>query len=177
MSDEERFDRLYGAHRADLERFVYRRIPPAQVEDVVAETFLVAWRRLDDLPDDPRPWLFGIARNLMLRSARATGRWHALQVRLAAEPPVPAEELAGGVATRTDLARAWARLTPGEREVLTLIAWDGLSVAEAAAVLGCHAGTFRMRLMRARRHLLHVLDRLPAVEAWPARPITEGALS
>ena len=177
MSDEERFDRLYDAHRADLERFVYRRISPAQVEDIVAETFLVAWRRLDDLPADPRPWLFGIARNVMLRSTRSLGRWRALHVRLAAEPPAMTEDFASGVATRTDLARAWTRLSPGEQEVLALIAWDGLTIGEAAAVLGCQAGTLRMRLMRARRHFLLVLDRLPAVESRPARPVTKGALS
>ncbi|TDE98662.1 RNA polymerase sigma factor [Occultella glacieicola] len=177
MSDEDRFDRLYQAHRPDLERFVRRRVSPAQVEDVVAETFLVAWRRLDDLPTDPRPWLFGIARNLMLRSVRSTGRWHALQVRLAAEPRPATEDLATEVATRTDLARAWAKLSVGEQEVLALIGWDGLSAGEAATVLGCHVGTFRMRLLRARRHLLHILDRLPPVEARPTRPVTNGALS
>ncbi|WP_154792057.1 RNA polymerase sigma factor [Occultella kanbiaonis] len=177
MTDEDRFDRLYEAHRPDLERFVRRRMPPAQVEDIVAETFLVAWRRLDDVPGEPRPWLFGIARNLMLRSMRSSGRWHALQVRLAAQPRVLSEDLASSVATRTDLARAWAKLSAGEQEVLALVAWDGLTTNEAAAVLGCQVGTFRMRLMRTRRHLLHILDRLPPVEARPTRPVTNGALS
>ncbi|PFG39931.1 RNA polymerase sigma-70 factor (ECF subfamily) [Georgenia soli] len=173
MSDEELFDRLYEAHLPDLRAFIYRRIPPAQVDDVVAETFLVAWRRIAEVPAEPRPWLFGIARRVML-TTRTQGRWLALQVRLAAEPPGRPQELAGDVAARLDLTRAWSRLTAGEREVLSLIAWDGLTVAEAATVLGCQPGTFRMRLMRARRHLLHILDRLPAVEAWPLHPVTEG---
>ncbi len=177
MSDEERFNRLYEAHRADLERFVYRRVPPAHVEDIVAETFLTAWRRLDASPADPRPWLFGIARNVVLRSIRTAGRWNSLQVRLATEPAGLAEELAGAVATRTDLARAWARLTPGEQEVLALIAWDGLSPKEAATVLGCQTGTLRMRLLRARRHLLHLLDRLPDTASVRTEPLPKGALS
>lgn len=177
MSDEERFNRLYEEHRADLERFVYRRVPPAHVEDVVAETFLTAWRRLDDVPANPRPWLFGIARNVLLRSIRTAGRWRSLQVRLAAEPEAPTEELAGAVATRTDLGRAWSKLTPGEQEVLALIAWDGLSPTEAAAVLGCQTGTLRMRLMRARRHLLHLLDRLPAPAPTRSEPLPKGVLS
>jgi RNA polymerase sigma-70 factor (ECF subfamily) len=175
MSDEEQFDRLYEAHAGAVTDFVYRRIPPPQVDDVVAETFLVVWRRIHEVPSEARPWLFGIARNVLMRTARTRGRWHALHVRLATEPQPAMEELAGSVASRTDLVRAWGKLTAGEREVLTLIAWDGLTVAEAASVLGCQPGTFRMRLMRARRHLLHVLDRLPAVETWPLAPATEGA--
>ncbi len=173
MSDEDRFTRLYRDHRADLERFVRRRLPPPQVEDVVAEAFLVAWRRLDVAPQEPRPWLFGIARNIMLASARTHGRWHALHVRLAAEPEPEVFELAADVASRTDIVRAWGKLTAGEREVLTLVAWDGLTAREAAAVLGCEPGTFRVRLLRARRHLLHILDRLPVVETWPARDLAE----
>jgi RNA polymerase sigma-70 factor, ECF subfamily len=173
MSDAERFTRLYRDHRADLERFVRRRLPQAQVEDVVAEAFLVAWRRLDEAPQEERPWLFGIARNVMLASTRTHGRWRALHVRLAAQP-VPADtELAADVASRTDITRAWSRLSAGEREVLTLIAWDGLSAREAAAGLGCQPGTFRVRLLRARRHLLHILDRLPRVESWPTEQLTE----
>lgn len=177
MSDEERFNRLYEAHRADLERFVYRRVPASNVDDIVAETFLTAWRRLDDAPAEARPWLFGIARNVLLRNIRSAGRWNSLHVRLAAEPRGPAEELAGTVATRTDLARAWSKLAPGEQEVLALVAWDGLSARDAAAVLGCQTGTYRMRLLRARRHLLHLLDRLPAAPPAGADPLPKGVLS
>jgi RNA polymerase sigma-70 factor, ECF subfamily len=177
MSDADRFTRLYRDHRADLERFVRRRLPPAQVEDVVAEAFLVAWRRLDEAPQEERPWLFGIARNVMLASTRTHGRWRALHVRLAAQPVPAGLELAADVASRTDIIRAWAKLNVSEREVLTLVAWDGLSAREAAAVLGCQAGTFRVRLLRARRHLLQILDRLPQIDAWPIEPLTEeGAL-
>ena len=173
MSDADRFTRLYRDHRAELERFVRRRLPPPLVEDVVAEAFLVAWRRLDAAPQEVRPWLFGIARNVMLASTRTHGRWHALHMRLAAEPEPADAEMAADVATRTDIVRAWGRLSAGEREVLTLVAWDGLSAREAATVLGCQPGTFRVRLLRARRHLLHILDRLPQVEAWPTEQLTE----
>lgn len=177
MSDADRFTRLYGDHRGELERFVRRRLPPPEVEDVVAEAFLVAWRRLDEAPQEVRPWLFGIARNVMLTSARTHGRWRALHVRLAAQPEPTAIELAADVASRTDIVRAWGRLSAGEREVLTLVAWDGLTAREAAVVLGCQPGTFRVRLLRARRHLLHILDRLPQIEIWPTEELTEeGAL-
>ncbi|GAA4424983.1 hypothetical protein GCM10023169_22190 [Georgenia halophila] len=175
MSDEDRFEDLYRRHRTDVERFVRRRVAPAQVEDVVADTFLVAWRRLDDAPDPARPWLFGIARRTMLSTSRSHGRWNALQVRVAAEPKPFDGELASEVASRTDLARAWQRLNDGEREVLTLVAWDGLKVREAATVLGCQPGTFRVRLLRARRHLLHLLEHMPLTDFFPATPLNEGA--
>jgi RNA polymerase sigma-70 factor (ECF subfamily) len=175
MSDEERFNRLYEAHLPDLRAFVYRRTAPTQVDDIVAETFLVAWRRIDDTPAEPRPWLFGIARNVILTTTRTHGRWNALQVRLATQPPAAVDELAGDVASRIDLTRAWGKLTAGEREVLALVAWDGLTVRDAAVVLDCQPATFRMRLMRARRHLLHILDRLPEVETWPLAEIRQGA--
>ncbi|WP_193312885.1 RNA polymerase sigma factor [Georgenia subflava] len=170
MTDEERFARVYAEHRGDLERFVRRRLPPPQVEDAVAETFLVVWRRLDDLPSEARPWLFGIARRVMLTMTRGHGRWQALGVRLAREPEPAPTEIAAEVAGLTDLARAWARLTDGEREVIALTAWDGLTSREAAAVLGCRQGTYSVRLLRARRHLLDLLDRLPAEKSPAARP-------
>lgn len=173
MSDADGFTRLYRDHRADLERFVRRRVPPAQVEDVVAEAFLVVWRRLDEAPGELRPWLFGIARNVMLTSTRTQGRRRALHVRLAAQPEPAGLELAADVAARTDMIRAWSRLDVGEREVLALIAWDGLTATEAAAVLGCRPGAFRVRLLRARRHLLHILDGLPRSDAWRTEPLTE----
>ncbi|UNX54718.1 sigma-70 family RNA polymerase sigma factor [Georgenia sp. TF02-10] len=175
MSDEDRFEDLYRRHRPDVERFVRRRVPPAQVEDVVADTFLVVWRRLDDAPDSPRPWLFGIARRTILSTTRSHGRWEALRVRIASEPHLVDGELASEVASRADLLRAWRRLNDGEREVLSLVAWDGLSVREAAIVLGCQPGTYRVRLLRARRHLLHILEHIPLTDFIPAVPLSEGA--
>lgn len=175
MSDEDWFEDLYRRHRPDVERFVRRRVPPAQVEDVVADTFLVAWRRFDDAPDPPRPWLFGIARRTILSTTRSHGRWNALQVRIAAEPQLSDGELASEVASRTDLMRAWQRLNDGEREVLSLVAWDGLNSREAATVLGCQPGTYRVRLLRARRHLVHLLEHIQLTDFFPAVPLSEGA--
>lgn len=83
--------------------------------------------------------------------------------------------LASEVASRADLLRAWRRLNDGEREVLSLVAWDGLSVREAAIVLGCQPGTYRVRLLRARRHLLHILEHIPLTDFIPAVPLSEGA--
>ena len=78
---ETRFTSLYEAVYADLLRFAQRRVHGTHTEDVVSESFLVAWRRLDDLPtrrDDARAWLFGIARRVILNTHRGADRQHAL---------------------------------------------------------------------------------------------------
>lgn len=156
---EERFERLYADHRADVERFVRRRLPEPLIEDAVAETFLVTWRRLGDVPPDARPWLFGVARQVIMTMTRARGRWEALKVRALAEPPPPNSSLDVDAAMRADIQRAWKRLRDSEREVIALAAWDGLSAREAAQVLGCSPGTYSVRLLRARRRLLYLLER------------------
>src|SRR5699024_27241 len=137
VSGEELFNRIYVDRRVPQERFVARRVAHTQVEDIVAETVLVAWRRLDPVPENSCRWLFGVARNILLRSIRSSGRWSALRVRMASQPPEPVSDLADDVAARVDLVSAWSRLSDGEREVLALVAWDGLTPGEAAAVLGC----------------------------------------
>ncbi|MCM3662610.1 RNA polymerase sigma factor [Georgenia satyanarayanai] len=168
MLDRERFEQLYAEHRCEVERFVRRRLAEPMVEDAVAETFLVAWRRLDDVPLEARPWLFGVSRQVIMTMTRARGRWEALKVRALAEPPIPNASLEVEAAMRTDLQRAWKRLRDSEREVIALAAWDGLSAQEAAQVLGCRPGTYSVRLLRARRRLLHLLEHSsPLTTPWP----------
>jgi RNA polymerase sigma-70 factor, ECF subfamily len=161
-SGEARFRAVYEATYDDLLRFAQRRVDPTHAEDVTAEVFLVAWRRLDDLPeriDDARPWLFGVARATMLNHRRGERRRDALAVRIAdltARDGSPASE--DGSAHRLDLAAAWGRLSPAEQEVIGLAAWEGLRSAQAGAVLGCSATAYRLRLSRARRSLRRHLD-------------------
>lgn len=167
----DRLTRLWVANHEDVTRFVARRLSAAHVDDAVSETFLVAWRRLDDVPQDARPWLFGVARNVVATRTRSEGRWHALGVRLARQP-VEVSPSADDVAIdRLELEQAWRRLTAGEREVIALVAWDGLTNEQAAKVLGIRATTFSVRLTRARRHLVEVLDvlaqRRPATSQLP----------
>ena len=156
---EQRFAHLYERTYAALLRFVERRVHSSHAEDVVAEVFLVAWRRLDDVPEvlgEARAWLFGVARRTLHNSQRADQRRHALIVRIADA------ELTGGnvaavdpdlVAQRVDLVRAWRRLSPLHQETLALAAWDGLTAAQAATVLDISPVAFRLRLARARRAL------------------------
>ncbi|MFW6034309.1 MAG: RNA polymerase sigma factor [bacterium] len=162
---ETRFTSLFEATYADLLRFARRRVDAAHAEDVVADSFLVAWRRLDDLPsrpDDARAWLFGIARGVILNTHRRAERQHALAVRLAEVPTgATADSDADLVARQLDLSRAWRRLSDVHQEVLALAVLDGLSAPQAAAVLGISPVAFRLRLSRARRALRLHLDHLP----------------
>jgi RNA polymerase sigma-70 factor (ECF subfamily) len=151
----ERFTRLYEAHYGAIYAFSVRRVGIEAADEVAAETFLVAWRRLDALPEPPLPWLYGVARNIVARHRKASGRHLKTQAALAREP-------AGrqpGFSEHEDPALwdAWERLRPGDQEVLALIAWEELPVAEAARVLGCPAPVFSVRLHRARRRLERLL--------------------
>jgi RNA polymerase sigma-70 factor (ECF subfamily) len=151
------FEELFTTHYWAVRAYVLRRAPAASAEDVIAETFLIAWRRLDSLGDDPLPWLFGVARRVMANQLRAERRRGALAARLQDlvagqtshwEPPAAMSE---------KLAVAMVRLSPQEREALLLVAWEGLDSGRAARAAGCSAAAFRARLHRARRHVAAAL--------------------
>jgi len=154
-------------------RFVARRVQPALVDDVVSETFLVAWRRLGDVPDDPKPWLLGVARNVLATHLRTHGRWRALGVRLEREPEPSKEGTDDLAADRADLRRAWEMLSDADREVIALVAWDGLTTVEGARVLGVRPSTFSVRLTRARKRLL-AYSGLPSETASVLRKLQEA---
>ncbi len=171
MDQQERFRALHRDTYADLLRFVERRVPADEAEDIVSTVFLTAWRRFSDIPDDARPWLFAVARRVMANQTRGWLRRKALDVRVgAAESHVPDGAL--GADTRLDLVRAWKTLSVGDREVLALIAFDGLTADQAATVLNCRRSTFAMRLTRARRRLQTALGPDPSSSAGPAAPVS-----
>jgi len=154
---EASFRALYDETYADLLRFVRRRVHPSHAEDVVAEAYLVAWRRFEEVPtgDDARAWLFGVARRSLLNSRRSQDRHQALAVRIAElrSQATGSGDDADLVSRQIDLASAWPRLSATDQETLALAVWDGLTSAEAAAVLQISAVAFRLRLSRARRAL------------------------
>ncbi len=161
---ETRFAALYDATYADLLRFAVRRVGPGSAEDVVAEAFLVAWRRFEDLPqgqDDARAWLFGIGRGVILNMRRGAERQRALSVRLADTSPRHGEQADDGLAARIDVARAFRRLSERHQEALALSIIDELTSPQAASVLGISPVAYRLRLSRARRALRLYLDHLP----------------
>lgn len=150
----ERFAALFAAHYGAVHAYSSRRVGPDAADEIAAETFLVAWRRFDDLPTEPLPWLYGVARNIVRRHRAKTGRQ--LQTLEALErAPIMALEIADD--HDPGLGAAWGKLRAADQEVLALIAWEELSVAEAARVLGCPAPVFSVRLHRARRRLERLL--------------------
>ncbi|WP_305788683.1 RNA polymerase sigma factor [Symbioplanes lichenis] len=163
---EERLRALHAETYADLLRFVKRRIPDDDADDIVAATFEVAWRRFADLPEDARPWLFGIARHLLANQDRKRLRRSVVDVRMVADVSAAEADRAPGVDARIDLVRAWWTLSAADREVLALVAFDGLDDGQAATVLGCRRATFRMRLTRARQRLRAALDAAPRQKTW-----------
>jgi RNA polymerase sigma-70 factor (ECF subfamily) len=159
---QERFERLFDDHYGAVAGYARRRAGGGDADDVVAETFLTAWRRLEEVPADAKPWLLGVARRVLANQRRAAGRRAALADRVAHEPQTVVHTPEG-----TSIARALAGLSEGDREVLLLAAWDGLSSEETAAVLGCSKAAAQVRLHRAKRRLRTALQRLERDE--PAR--------
>lgn len=163
---ETRFRALFSDTYTDVLRFAQRRVHPSHAEDVAADAFLVAWRRLDSAPaklDDARAWLFGITRNCLLNTRRGIGRQDALAVRIIEiSPPAAASDPEDEAAvSRLDLAAAWRSLTAAEQETLALTVFDHLSSGQAARVLGITATSYRLRLLRARRALRQTLTESP----------------
>lgn len=157
----ERFERLYWDHYGAVLAYALSRDRPDVAKDATAETFLVAWRRLDDAPAEPLAWLLGIARRCLSTGRRGGRRREALLVRL--QEAVPGGGTASGdpadaVAERSTVLAALARLRPVEREVLLLTSLAKLTPAEAAAGLGCSRATFDVRLHRARARFQDALD-------------------
>jgi RNA polymerase sigma-70 factor, ECF subfamily len=149
-----RFSQMYGALYGRIHAYAQRRVGEEAADEVAAETFLVAWRRLDAIPSEPLPWLYGVARNIVLRHHARHGRQAAAREALARERPAPAP--ADG--DDTSLWDAWQQLSETDREVLALVAWEELPVADAARALGCSAPVFSVRLHRARRRLERLLN-------------------
>lgn len=123
--------------------------------DVVSETFAVAWRRFDDIPEDERriPWMYGVARRVLANHYRATSRKDRLAARMESERPAAPPEFDA-------IHEALDALRPDDREILTLSAWDDLDNSEIAVVLSITASAVAVRLHRARERLSRELGRL-----------------
>lgn len=148
---------VFAENYGDVVRFAQRRSSPDRAEDIAAQTFLVAWRRISDLPDDPgdaRAWLFGVARNCLFNDRRTARRQDSLAVRLA--DPLTTTSItdpADTVVARQALARAWQLLTEADQEVLALSVFEQLTADQIGQVLEVSPGAVRVRLSRARARL------------------------
>jgi RNA polymerase sigma-70 factor (ECF subfamily) len=160
-SDPERFAEIFDRHAPAVHRYLSRRIGSSLADDLMAETFLVAFRqraRYDTAQSDARPWLFGIATNLLRRQRRAELRQYRAFARTGVDPVVQRGE--DEVVARVVAATVWRRLAGAladlperERNVLLLVAWEQLSYEEVARALHIPVGTVRSRLHSARKRI------------------------
>jgi RNA polymerase sigma-70 factor, ECF subfamily len=161
MTSEDQFRRLYAGNFEAVLAYAIRRVSqPADAADVVAETFLVAWRRHREMPpgDEARLWLYGVARRVLANHHRGDVRRERLRQRLTSAVSAEASAAsAAAVSERLEVRDALARLGEIDREVLMLTAWEGLEPREAAAVLRISPAAVRTRLSRARARLRELL--------------------
>ncbi len=162
---------FYSQHLAMIARYVARRCPDSDAGDIVAETFLIAWRKFEDIPEPPRdaPWLYGVARNVISNYRRGQGRRSALGSKLMAEwstTSVNVDDPADAVG-RHVLSEAVARLSESDAELLLLSAWEELTPSDIATVLDLSADVVRNRLSRARKRLRKELDEVE-IQTGPA---------
>jgi RNA polymerase sigma-70 factor (ECF subfamily) len=159
---ETAFRAVYEQHGSSVFAYIARRVAAEHVEDLAAETFMVAWRKLPPGIDEPLPWLYAVARRVVLAHRRGVAGRRRLTERLAAlasrEDDAVAVAPEVGPAFEPRLAAAFARLTSYEQEALLLVAWEGLDHAQAGRVVGCTAATFTVRLSRARTKLRTALQ-------------------
>jgi RNA polymerase sigma-70 factor (ECF subfamily) len=154
-SSDARFAALAQRVGEPVRRYVARRALPHQVDDVVADVFLVLWRRLDDVPtDDPLPWAYGVARNCLANTRRSARRHLELVDKVARLDPPREDEAAE---TYDDVHAALARLSDLDRELVQLWAWEGLPPRDIAASLGMTANAVSIRLTRAKQKLADLL--------------------
>ncbi len=162
-NDTRRFACLFDAHRRSVLGYALRRLDDREAAaDALAETFLIAWRKLEEVPDGDaaRPWLLGVARRVLANQRRGVRRHAALTERLQRELATSATSARVPSANDLLVHRALAALSDGDREVVLLAGWEGLSPAEIGIAVGVSGVTARSRLHRARRRLRSELEAL-----------------
>jgi RNA polymerase sigma-70 factor (ECF subfamily) len=152
VSDKEEFRAIYERHHAAVCAYFARRGARDDVEDLAAETFTVAWRKLPRDVSEPLPWLYAVAGKVLANHRRRLAR----RGTFAPDPATgdPAERVGGD----RGLAAAFATLSETDREAIRLVAWEGLSAKDAARAAGCSTATFHVRLSRARARLARELE-------------------
>ncbi|MFE4581823.1 RNA polymerase sigma factor [Streptomyces chartreusis] len=167
LEQPELFARLYDRYAPDIHRYAARRLGETAADDITADTFLTAFRiraRYDRTRPSARPWLYGIAANLIGKQRRAEVRALRALARTGHDPVAASwvEDTDSRVAAQGPLADALASLSAGDRHVLLLVAWADLTYQEVAEALDVPVGTVRSRLNRARRKVRTALGADPA---------------
>ncbi|WP_162795179.1 RNA polymerase sigma factor [Nonomuraea lactucae] len=159
---QERFTGLYDRNYRRVLGYALLRAEPGVAEDVASETFLIAWKRLNVLPEHPLPWLLGVARNMLAKQRDSRCQRQALVDRIAALTTAQDHliwDIAEHVVDRETALAVLAALPEQDLEAMALATWHGLPPEQAAAVMGCSTRTYNVRLHRARKRLgkaLHV---------------------
>ena len=159
------FESLYTARYQEIAGYVRRRVPGPEAEDLIAQVFAVAWRRIERVPSPPgdRLWLYGVARNTVTSHHRSEHSRLRLHARLSEDAATPPARRVEPDPRYEPVRAAMSALRQADREALQLVLWEDLSHREAAAVLGCSENAFELRYRRARNAVRDaVLAGLPA---------------
>lgn len=170
-----RFTGLYDQYYRNVLRYALVHAEPGSAEDVTSDVFLIAWRQLPAVPEQPLPWLLGVARNLLRKQADADRRRRQLAARIAAlttQADMIAWDAGEHVVERAAAIEALGSLADRDVEALTLVTWHGLDVRAAAAVVGCSPRAFTVRLHRARLRLAEALGAMDQMQT--LHPATRG---
>lgn len=161
-SERARFAAMFSDLSPRVFAYARRQCDGALAQDVVSETFLVAWRRRADVPAEPLPWLLVVARNVLANRRRGEVRREQLTDTVARLAQVAGTGTGADhvVVERDAMLAALAELTELEREAVLLVAWDGLRNSDAAGVAGCSVRAFEVRLSRARARLARAISAL-----------------
>jgi RNA polymerase sigma-70 factor (ECF subfamily) len=154
-----RFEALVGDVAEPVRRFLARRADPDTADDVLADTLLVLWRRLDDVPegDEALPWTYAVARNALANAERGRRRQRRLAHRITVTDP-PREAAPPEPEADDRVTAALARMRPDEAELLRLWAWEQLGPTEIAAVLDLTPNAVSIRLHRARGRFKEIFE-------------------
>ncbi|WP_187414890.1 RNA polymerase sigma factor [Nonomuraea sp. PA05] len=159
MDEEADFTRLFQEHYESVLRYAWRRVGPADAPDIANETFRIAWEKYREVPPDRKlPWLYGTARKLIGNLVKKEKRREGL---FAVHDVGGGDDHAVAVVTRQAALTALNSLSESDRELVLLVAWEGLDLREAAQVAGCSRAAAGMRLHRARRRLEQFLSDHP----------------
>lgn len=159
------FAEFYRQHFRQIYSYCLRRISPDRIDDAVADTFLVAWRRMSVVPEGASalPWLYGVAHKVLSTQRRGRSRQDALKTKLAASGATPMTGVEDFVVTAEESAmvlEAMSHLKPTDQEILKLAVWEELTYAEIAVVLDISLGAVKQRAYEARKNLTEKFNRL-----------------
>ena len=178
MSNNPRFESMYEEHRLRVLAYCMRRAKPEDAADACAETFLVAWRRIDDVPPPPKtlPYLYGVAGRVLSNQSRGLHRRSRLDAKLrnlGVAPPADPAALVLQSSVIQEVVTAVRSLKPKDREIVMLYAWEDLPRESIAEMMGMTRAAIDQRIHRSYQHLARLLQSERATPAITSPPIAD----